>query len=110
MENSMRTLKVATIVMGVLLVVGTLGLAVALMRRNTAAVPPAAAVTAPALAVSPGGGGLAATLTEPEGTHIAAMMAIADRLAVQLQGGGADRIVLIDPRTGAVTGRISLVH
>ena len=36
--------------------------------------------------------------------------AVRDRLAIQLQGGGADRVVLIDPATGAVTGRISLVR
>jgi len=38
------------------------------------------------------------------------MAAMADRLAVQVQGGGADRVLLIDPRTGAVAGRISLAH
>jgi len=31
-----------------------------------------------------------------------------DRLAVQLQGGGADRVVLVDPDSGAVAGRITL--
>jgi hypothetical protein len=32
-------------------------------------------------------------------------------LAVQLQGGGGeDRVVLVDPRSGALVGRISLAH
>ena len=49
-------------------------------------------------------------LDEPAGTHIGGIVAVRDRLAVQLQGGGADRIVLIDPTTGAVAGRISLAR
>ena len=47
-------------------------------------------------------------LDEPAGTRIAAIASAGDRLAVQLQGGGADRVVLVDPRTGAVAGRIGL--
>ena len=47
-------------------------------------------------------------LDEPVGTRIAGIAAVRDRLAVQLQGGGVDRVVLIDPATGAVAGRISL--
>jgi hypothetical protein len=27
-----------------------------------------------------------------------------------LQGGGTDRVVLVDPRSGAVTGRITLTR
>jgi len=47
-------------------------------------------------------------LGEPDGTRIAGVAAAGDRLAVQLQGGGPDRIVLVDPRSGAVVGRIGL--
>ncbi len=47
-------------------------------------------------------------LDEPAGTRIAGIAAVGDRLAVQLQGGGADRVVLLDPHTGAVVGRIGL--
>lgn len=97
----MRLLTIATVVMGVLIVLGTIGLLVALARRG--------AVPAP-VATAPGPGPLAAILAEPEGTRIVAVTAVQDRLAVQLQGGGADRIVLVDPRSGVVTGRISLAH
>jgi hypothetical protein len=39
------------------------------------------------------------------------LVAVRDRLAVQLQGGGAeDRVVLIDATTGTVAGRISLAR
>ena len=94
----MRALKVAVVVMGVLIVAGTAGLVIAVLRRSAA--PPPAALPAT----------VAAVLQEPAGTRIAGIASVQDRLAVQLQGGGADRVVLIDPRTGALSGRISLSH
>lgn len=96
----MRALKVATVVMGVLIILGTIGLLVAMARRGAA--PPVAV----ALSTLP----VAVTLAEPDGTRIVSVTAVQDRLAVQLQGGGADRVVLLDPRSGAVSGRISLAH
>jgi hypothetical protein len=33
---------------------------------------------------------------------------VRDRLVVQLHGGGPDRILLIDPASGAVVGRATL--
>ena len=53
---------------------------------------------------------VAAILDEPPGTRIAGITTVADRLAVQLTGGGADRIVLLDPRTGQVAGRVALAR
>ncbi|HEX2939780.1 MAG TPA: hypothetical protein VHO91_01955 [Rhodopila sp.] len=94
----MRALKIATIVMGVLIVAGTMALVIAVARRSAA--PMAAKLPA----------SVSATLEEPAGTRIAGIAAVQDRLAVQLQGGGADRVVLVDPRTGAVAGRISLAQ
>jgi hypothetical protein len=100
MGDGMRALKIAVIVMGVLIVVGTTTLIVVVARRMTG---PASLVAglAPAAAV---------VLDEPAGTRIAGIVAVRDRLALQLQGGGVDRVVLIDPVTGAVAGRISLVR
>ncbi len=98
MGSGMRVLKIAVVVMGVLIVLGTVGLVIGVLRRGA----------------SPLAGGLPpvvqAVLQEPEGTRIAGIAALQDRLAVQLQGGGVDRVVLIDPRTGAVAGRISLAR
>lgn len=96
----MRLLKIAVVVMGVLIVAGTVALIVGVMRRHGEA-PLAAPVLPPVVT---------AVLQEPEGTRIAGIATLADRLAVQLQGGGTDRVVLIDPKTGALTGRISLAH
>jgi len=91
----MQALKALTIVMGVLIIGGTAVLGVVLARRM-------------------GGGGstaqISVLLDEPGGTRIAGIATAGDRLAVQLQGGGPDRVVLIDPRTGAAVGRIGLAH
>jgi hypothetical protein len=95
----MRALKVAVVVMGVLIVVGTVGLVVGIARRGS--MPPAQA-SLPVFAT--------ALLDEPAGTRIAAVVPVRDRLAVWLQGGGTDRVVLIDPVTGSVAGRIALAR
>jgi hypothetical protein len=104
MGDSMRALKIATIVMGVLIVAGTTGLIVVVAHR----------LSSPASSSASVGGVLpasvAAVLDEPAGTRIAGIVAVRDWLAVQLQGGGGDRVVLIDPASGAVTGRISLAR
>lgn len=96
----MRALKVAVVVMGVLIVVGTVALVIGVARRSTAPVSPVATVPR----------SLAVVLEEPQGTRIGGIVAVQDRLAVQLQGGGVDRVVLIDPKSGAVAGQISLAH
>jgi hypothetical protein len=91
----MRFLRVLVIVMGVLIVVATTTLVVLIARRIGGAgtgVPASVAVL----------------LDEPGGTRIVGIAAAGDRLAMQLQGGGADRVVLLDPHTGVVVGRIGL--
>ena len=81
--------------MGVLIVVATTVLVVLIARRI-------------------GGGAwchrlrLRCCWTSRSGTRIAAIAAAGDRLAVQLQGGGPDRVLLVDPRNGRVAGRIGL--
>lgn len=95
----MRALKYLTIGMGVLIILGTAVLVATVLKRSNG---PGAA-PAPVVAASS-----AAVLDEPAGTRIVSIVAVQDRLAVQLQGGGADRVLLLDPRTGAVAGRISL--
>ncbi|MFO1024647.1 MAG: hypothetical protein U1E70_05635 [Acetobacteraceae bacterium] len=101
MGNDFRGVKIAAIVMGVLIVVGTIGLAIGVVRKASAPSVPVAAALPSVVDV---------VLQEPEGTRIAAIAVLADRLAVQLQGGGVDRVVLVDPKTGALAGRVSLAH
>jgi hypothetical protein len=95
MGDSMQALKVAVIVMGVLIVAGTAALMIGIARRSPSPVGPVAEL---------------AVLDEPQGTHIAGIAAVRDRLALQLQGGGVDRVILIDAATGIVAGRISLAR
>jgi hypothetical protein len=92
----MRALKVLTVGMAVLIVLGSGALVAVIVHRMSGAPPAVVPET------------LAVTLDEPAGTRIAAIAVVADRLAVQLQGGGPDRVVLVDPRSGAVAGRIDL--
>lgn len=91
----MRFLKILTIGMGVLIVVATTVLVVLIAHRLGGASHSVSAT-------------VAVELNEPAGTRIAGIAAVGDRLAVQLQGGGPDRVVLVDPRNGAVMGRIGL--
>jgi hypothetical protein len=97
-EGTLRALKIATIAMGVLIVVGVGVLVVTLARRGGPPPPP------------PVPANLVAVLDEPAGTRIAGVSLLPDRVAVQLSGGGPDRVVLLDPRSGAVVGRISLAR
>ncbi len=92
----MRALLVAVIVMGVLIVAGVATIAVTVVSRLSGS----------------GAAGVAtrAMLDEPEGTRIAGLSVAADRVAVQLQGGGADRVVVVETRTGHVIARIALAH
>jgi hypothetical protein len=90
----MRFLKVLTVGMGVLILVATTLLVVLIARR----------VGAP----GPGALPFAVLLDEPAGTRIAGVTGAGDRLAVWLSGAGSDRVVLMDPRSGGVVGRIGL--
>jgi hypothetical protein len=98
MGGGMQALKIATIVMGVLIVLGTTVIVVTIVRRTMFG-----PVGMPEKAY-------AAVLDEPAGTSIARIASVRDRLAVQLRGGGVDRVIVIDPVSGGVIGRISLAH
>jgi len=87
-------LKVAVVVMGVLIVVGVLGLVVVLAQRMSAGSAPIASIM----------------LDEPAGTRIAGTSAAADRIALRLEGGGPDRVVLVDMKTGRVLGHVTLAR
>ena len=93
----MRALKFLVGAMGVLIVVGTTALIVIVGKR----------ISAPA---APSGPAITATLHEPAGTQIVAIRAAADRNVLLLHGGGPDRVVSVDPRTGAILGTVSLAQ
>ncbi len=93
----MRALMVAVIVMGVLIVGGVATIVVTIVSRMAG---PAAS----------GSAATQALLDEPAGSHIAGISVAPDRVAVQLQGGGPDRVVVVDTRAGRVTARIGLAR
>ena len=92
----MKLLTAATIGMGVLILLGTTVLLVTIVHR----------ANAPAAAGAP----YAQTLREPAGTAIAGIAGAGGRIAITLHGGGPDRVVLVDPVTGRVAGRIGLAR
>jgi hypothetical protein len=91
----MRALVGLVVVMAVLIVAGVVTIGVTVMHRLGGVQPGAA--TASSL-----------VLTEPAGTHIAGASESAGRLTTVLQGGGPDRIVVLDIATGRVLARIAL--
>jgi hypothetical protein len=108
MDGGMRAVKIATIAMGVLILLGTTVILVTIVKRTMSG----PAGSGPAVS---GPAGLpekafAAVLDEPTGTGIVGIASVRDRLAVQLHGGGVDRVLLIDPASGAVVGRMSLAR
>ncbi len=91
----MRGLQAAVIFMGVLIVVGVAVVGTTIVRRTMAP-------------VQIGAGPV--VLDEPAGTRMVSVTAAGDRVAVLLQGGGPDRVLLVDARTGMVAGRVGLAH
>jgi len=90
----MRALTVLVVAMGVMIVAGVAVIGVVLTQR-LASVPPAPVHT---------------VLDEPAGTRIVGVSALSDRLALQLQGGGPDRVVMVDLRSGRISARAELAH
>ena len=99
----MRGLMAAVIGMGVLIVAGVTVLVVVMVQRMSA--PPApiasAVVTAPAAET---------LIDEPAGTRVATISLAGDHLALQLNGGGPDRVVVVDTRTGRIVARTALAR
>ncbi len=87
----MRALKIAMALMGVMIIAGVVVLGITLSQRLSVAKP-----------VAP------MALDEPAGTRIAQISASGDRLSLLLQGGGPDRVVVIDLRQGQPTLRTGL--
>jgi hypothetical protein len=93
----MRGLKILTIAMAVMIVAGIVVVGVTILHRLSG---PAGG---PAFAAP-------AVLDEPAGSRIMSIAGVGERLAVQIQGGGPDRVVFIDARTGQVVGRAALAR
>ncbi len=88
----MKGMVTLVVAMGVLIVAGVATVGITIARR----------LSNPAMA--------AAVLDEPAGTRMQSVSPAGNRLAVLLQGGGPDRVLLVDPQTGAVVGRVGLAR
>ncbi|MCC6716952.1 MAG: hypothetical protein IT555_03635 [Acetobacteraceae bacterium] len=88
----MQALKVLVAVMGVMIVAGVVTLGVVVTRR---------------LSAVPAGLGNV-TLDEPPGTRIAGAVPGGEVIVLRLEGGGPDRVAVVETRTGRVVGRIGL--
>lgn len=105
----MRGLMAAVIGMGILIVAGVTVLVVVMVQRMSAPPPPiaSAVVAAPA---TPGTIAADILIDEPAGTRIATLAIAGDHLALQLAGGGPDRVVVVDTRSGRIVARTGLAR
>jgi hypothetical protein len=101
----MRALKAVVISLGVLCL-GAFGVLVYLVTAKTGArVEKATVISAPATP-APLWGDL--DLGMPRGSRIVSLQGAGDTLAIHLRlPDGAERVIVVDPRAGAVIGRIS---
>ncbi len=102
----MRGLMAAVIGMGIMIVAGVTVLVVVMVQRMS--VPPPA--IASAVVTSPGPVATDILIDEPSGTRIATLSLAGDHLAVQLAGGGPDRVVVVDTRAGRIVARTALAR
>jgi hypothetical protein len=99
----MRALKAATVIMGVLILVGTAVLIAVIVKRINAPTPE----PGPEANLVPYAAPYRAQVQVPPGTRITGIASTGTLLAVSL-GGAADEVVVLDPRTGQTAGTITL--
>ena len=104
-----RWLVVAVIVMGLLLVIGSIVVGTEVSRRLSSPKPAASPAAEPATlstarsAASP----FTQKIELPAGAQVISMTAVGDRLVVQVENqAGLTSAYVVDPRTGALLGTI----
>lgn len=95
----MRALKAAVVIMGVLIIVGVMFVGTVIVRRSLAPAPGTAGTRVAEM-----------VLDEPPGTHIAEISPLPEGTALRLEGGGPDRVVVVDLRSGRRLGSVRLAH
>jgi len=104
----MKFLKIAVVVMGVLIILGTAVVIVELIRRATPSARPPAHRPDIISHEAP----FDTTLPLPAGSRVAGVTATADRVVVRVvptEADGGGRLLFLDPRTGALRGTVTLV-
>ena len=110
----MNTLKALVIGMGALIVVG-LALVGYGLYRNThphgESAPGAAVAPAPSAPLSPAApaGFFSSELPVLAGSRLEQVLSAGDRLVLRFSGGEGDRLVVLDPRSGQVSGTVQLI-
>ncbi|MFZ6764616.1 DUF6476 family protein [Pseudoroseomonas sp. WGS1072] len=107
----MRWLKILVGVMGVMIIVGTVALVVALVQRMGEATTRLSAPEVTSQGSREGGLPWTSTdlsLRQPPGTRIGQIAALEGRLAVWVERPDGARILLVDPRSGRMAGEIRL--
>ena len=105
----MRLLKAFVIGMGVLIVVGGGVIAWGLVRQWNQHGPGGGATAVTSLAAPAAEQAYASVdVPAPEGMKFVQMTTTADRVLLHFSGPDGERIVMVDPRTGRVTGTISV--
>ena len=90
---SVGALKVLVVLMGVLIVGGTVTLVALLVQR---------------VGDASGGAAWQAALDQPEGARIGGLAAAGNAIGVWVQRADGDRVLILDPKRGRVTGEIRL--
>lgn len=106
----MKSLKALVVSMGILIVVGLIFLGYGVYRnlgRPGKSASESATVLAPAGAAD--GGYFAVDLPLPTGGKLEQMAVAGERIVLRFSTPEGDRLTLVDPRTGHVTGTVALV-
>lgn len=101
----MKAIKALVVFMGVLLVVG-LGLVGYGVATKTGAPPPT--TKSRAVAATVGGEFGSVNVSLPAGARLEQTLVAGEKLVLRVTGGGPDRLIVLDPADGRVTGSFVL--
>jgi len=101
----MRLLKVFVIGMGLIIVIGGAVLVWGLAHQWNRSTGQSGATTTPGASDS---GYAAVDVPAPDGMSLTQMATTTDRLLLRFSGPRGERIIVVDPRTGRITGNITV--
>ncbi len=108
--QGIKAIKALVAFMGILIVAGLGLLGYGLMNAKNGAKPraaTAAAAASPAAAVMAEFGAVAVPV--PAGARVEQTLVVGERVVLRLAGGGGERLLVLDPAAGTVTGSFVLI-